>query len=68
MIHFLPRDGIDAIEKRQIDRLASAICLPIWRSKTNAHKTARETKTILARSMVQYLAETKMRAQPGAPT
>ena len=42
--------------------------LPFVRRRGRGEKYPREAKTILAGSTVQYLAGTKIRAQPGAPS
>ena len=63
MERLLPSDGIDAIEKRKFGRFGlQFVC-----RRGHREKYPREAKTILAGSTVQYLAGTKIRAQPGAP-
>ena len=67
MERLLPSDGIDAIEKRQFGQDLDVLVCHSFDGGVAEKKYPREAKTILAGSTVQYLAGTKMRAQPGAP-
>ena len=65
MERLLPSDGIDAIEKWNFGRIWT-FWSAIRSTKGSRRKNTHERQTILAGSTVQYLAGTKMRAQPGA--
>ena len=67
MERLLPSDGIDAIEKRQFGQDLDVLVCHSFDGGVVEKIYPREAKTILAGSTVQYLAGTKMRAQPGAP-
>ena len=68
MERLLPSDGIDAIEKWHFGGNLDVLVCRSFDAGVAEKKYPREAKTILAGSTVQYLAGTKMRAQPGAPT